>query len=132
MSLSVLFAHGKALVLGCNRQLIDRGVQGFSLRGCVVNATHDNDASFQQLAEKVASAMPELWGYAGIDLMLTENGPRILEINPRLTTSYVGLRDAIGTNPAGLVMNLLNTGKLPQLPTGYIGKPVVIDLKEIL
>ena len=132
MSLSVLFAHGKALVLSCNRQIIDRGVQGFSLRGCVVNATHDNDGSFQQLAEKVASAMPELWGYAGIDLMLSENGPLILEVNPRLTTSYVGLRDAIGTNPAGLVMNLLNTGKLPQLPTGYTGKPVVIDLKEIL
>jgi predicted ATP-grasp superfamily ATP-dependent carboligase len=128
MSLSVLFAHGKALVLSCNRQIIDRGMQSFSLLGCVVNATHDLDGSLQQLAGKVASAMPELWGYAGIDLMLTENGPLILEINPRLTTSYAGLRDAIETNPAGLLMDLLNTGKLPTFPTAYTGRPVEIDL----
>jgi predicted ATP-grasp superfamily ATP-dependent carboligase len=128
MSLSVLFAHGKALVLSCNRQIIDRDMQGFSLRGCVVNAMHDKDGGLQQLAEKVASAMPELWGYAGIDLMLTENGPLILEVNPRLTTSYAGLRDALETNPAALVLNLLNTGELPALPSGYTGKPVQIDL----
>jgi predicted ATP-grasp superfamily ATP-dependent carboligase len=128
ISLSVLFAHGRALMLSCNRQIIDRGGQRFSLRGCVVNAIQDKDGGLQQLAEKVASALPDLWGYAGIDLMLTENGPLILEVNPRLTTSYAGLRDALETNPAALVLNLLKTGELPALPTGYTGKPVEIDL----
>jgi tyramine---L-glutamate ligase len=31
----------------------------------------------------------------------------VLEINPRLTTSYAGLGRALGCNPAGLVLDLL-------------------------
>jgi tyramine---L-glutamate ligase len=30
----------------------------------------------------------------------------VLEINPRLTTSYVGLHDAMGYNPTRLVIDL--------------------------
>jgi predicted ATP-grasp superfamily ATP-dependent carboligase len=36
------------------------------------------------------------------------DGPVAIEINPRLTTSYVRLRDALGANPAGLVLQLLD------------------------
>jgi predicted ATP-grasp superfamily ATP-dependent carboligase len=31
----------------------------------------------------------------------------VVEINPRLTTSYVGLREAIGVNPAELIIKTL-------------------------
>lgn len=126
-SLSVLFASGKARLLSCNRQSIERAGDGFILKGCVVNAFPDADGSMQVLAEKVALAMPELWGYAGIDLMMTENGPVILEINPRLTTSYAGLRLATGENPAGSVLDLLKTGQLPAYST-QTGKPMRIDI----
>jgi predicted ATP-grasp superfamily ATP-dependent carboligase len=46
-----------------------------------------------------------LWGYVGVDLVLADAGPIVLEINPRLTTSYCGLRDALGINPAALVLD---------------------------
>jgi predicted ATP-grasp superfamily ATP-dependent carboligase len=32
----------------------------------------------------------------------------VVEINPRLTTSYVGLRDSIGLNPAELALALFD------------------------
>ncbi len=116
MSLAVLFANGRARLLSCNRQRIERSGLGFALRGCTVNALHDRDGRWQALADEVARAVPELWGYAGIDLILAEQGPAILEINPRLTTSYAGLRPATGINPASLVLNLLITGQLPAAP----------------
>ncbi len=129
LSLSVLFAHGKARLLSCNRQWIDRAGEGFSLHGCEVNAVADEDGSWQALAECVARAIPELWGYAGIDLILSGEGPVILEVNPRLTTSYVGLRLATGENPAAHVLNLLRTGALPPSRTDP-GKPVDIRLEK--
>jgi predicted ATP-grasp superfamily ATP-dependent carboligase len=42
--------------------------------------------------------IPGLAGYVGIDLLLPDGGdPLIVEINPRLTTSYVGYRRIYST-----------------------------------
>ena len=125
ISLCVLFANGGARLLSCNLQQIERIGGGFALKGVTVNAMPDQDGSLQFLAESVARAMPELWGYAGIDLVLTGDGPVILEINPRLTTSYAGLCLAKGENPAAWVLQLLTTGELPTLPD-HKGKPIDI------
>jgi predicted ATP-grasp superfamily ATP-dependent carboligase len=61
----------------------------------------------------VASAIPGLAGIFGIDLIFAKGGPCIVEVNPRLTTSYVGLRRALNVNPAVLV---LETGAIKTLP----------------
>ena len=115
LSLSGLFLQGEALLLSCNRQHIAREQGRFSLKGCGVNAVADDSGTFERLLAQVAAAVPELWGYAGVDLILSAHGPLVLEINPRLTTSYAGLRRSIGMNPAQLVVDLLREGRLPQL-----------------
>ena len=58
------------------------------------------------LASAVARALPGLWGYCGVDFIETDSGPQVLEVNPRLTTSYAGLRRATGLNCAQLVLDL--------------------------
>lgn len=113
LSLSGLFCNGAARLLSCNRQLIERAGDAFALRGCLVNARSDTDGRWQALLDAIAQAVPELWGYAGVDLVLGADGPQVLEINPRLTTSYAGLRDALGLNPARLLLDLKTTGVLP-------------------
>ncbi len=50
-----------------------------------------------------------MWGYVGVDIILTERGPVVLEVNPRLTAAYAGLHASIGCNPAGLVIDLLRS-----------------------
>jgi len=45
-------------------------------------------------------------GYFGIDLIKKEDLQLyFIEINPRLTTSYIGLRNIINQNPANLILN---------------------------
>jgi len=45
-------------------------------------------------------------GYFGIDLIKSTNSRfYFIEINPRLTTSYIGLRNAIDRNPAELILD---------------------------
>lgn len=43
-------------------------------------------------AARVLTAMEGLRGWFGVDLVLHSHGNSIIEINPRLTTSYIGLR----------------------------------------
>ena len=72
--------------------------------------------TLQSVADIIAHALPGLWGFVGVDLILDPQ-PRVLEINPRLTTSYVGLREAYGINPATWLLTLLNKGmKAVELP----------------
>lgn len=116
LSLSALFFLGHSQLLACNRQYIRRTSRGFFLDGCGVNSASDQWPSFERLAERIAAAVPELWGYAGVDLIRMEDELQVLEINPRTTTSYVGLRSSIGINPAGLILDLWRDGALPKLP----------------
>ncbi|WP_157605557.1 ATP-grasp domain-containing protein [Schlesneria paludicola] len=50
----------------------------------------------ESLVRATCQTIPGLVGYVGIDFLLTEQGDvSIVEINPRLTTSYVGYRQLI-------------------------------------
>jgi predicted ATP-grasp superfamily ATP-dependent carboligase len=106
-SLSLLCRDGISRLLSCNRQRVIVRDNQFYFLGSVVNSIPDQHGQLANLAQQVAAAMPGLWGYVGIDIILTPEGPVVLEINPRLTTSYVGLHESINYNPAALVLNLL-------------------------
>jgi predicted ATP-grasp superfamily ATP-dependent carboligase len=60
------------------------------------------------LADRAVAAMPAATGYIGVDLVLGRdpNGSEdtVIEVNPRLTTSYAGIRAAIGGNLAELML----------------------------
>jgi predicted ATP-grasp superfamily ATP-dependent carboligase len=79
----------------------------FHFLGSTVNGLGDHDGSLDRLAQQVAAAIPSLWGYVGVDFVLTERGAVVLDVNPRLTAAYAGLHASIGRNPAGLVIELL-------------------------
>lgn len=110
-SLSMLCLHGRAWLLSCNRQEISLQQQGayagFAYAGSMLNGMVAHWQAFAELAQRVAQAMPDLAGYVGVDMIVTATGVlHILEVNPRLTTSYVGLQAATGLNPARLIMDL--------------------------
>ncbi|MGZ4999453.1 MAG: ATP-grasp domain-containing protein [Methylomonas sp.] len=109
ISLSCLFKLGKAWLICCNQQLVEVANNRFELKGCLVNAANPRRDFYQELVQQVAEAIPGLWGYIGIDIIETPGqGPLVLEINPRLTTSYVGIRQATGINVAEQVMHLVH------------------------
>ncbi|MEO2092167.1 MAG: ATP-grasp domain-containing protein [Gemmataceae bacterium] len=56
-----------------------------------------------ELGRQAVACVPGLCGYVGVDLVLGER-PVAIEINPRLTTSYVGLRAVAVRNLAGLML----------------------------
>jgi len=60
-------------------------------------------------------AVPGLRGYVGVDLVLTASDAVVIEVNPRLTTAYLGVRRAIAENVAALALAAC-AGTLPARP----------------
>ena len=105
-SFSMLCKNGKAYLLSCNLQHIQINAQQFSYRGGVINGMDEYREAFNVLAQKIAQAMPNLAGYVGVDLIVHQGEFFVLEVNPRLTTSYVALHQACGCNPAQMLLDL--------------------------
>ena len=124
-SLSILAKEGEAALLSVNRQRIAVMDDVFVLLGCVVSGLHGGWRRYQRMASHVAAALPELRGYFGVDLIVGPGGLKVLEVNPRLTTSYVGLKESIGVNPAALVLDLVNGGSAWR---GTTGAAKVVDV----
>jgi predicted ATP-grasp superfamily ATP-dependent carboligase len=129
ISLSVLASATRVRLLSVNRQRIESRDGVFSLSGCIVNAMIDADGTLLDLAERTIAACPGLWGYVGIDALLTQQGPVVLEVNPRLTTSYAGLRDALSINPARLVLDLLQECEQPFAPLPR-GRAIEVNVRD--
>lgn len=105
-SFSMLCKHGEAYLLSSNRQSIQIEGLKFSYRGGVMNGLDEYKEVFNAFAQKIAQAMPDLAGYVGVDLIVHEGEFFVLEVNPRLTTSYVALHQACGCNPAQMLLDL--------------------------
>jgi predicted ATP-grasp superfamily ATP-dependent carboligase len=64
------------------------------------------------LGLQAINCVPGLLGYVGVDLILggpaDGSGDFAIEINPRLSTSYVGLRELADFNPAEALLRVVN------------------------
>jgi predicted ATP-grasp superfamily ATP-dependent carboligase len=70
------------------------------------------------LAHRALEILPPANGYVGVDLVLSRepdgSEDAVIEVNPRLTTSYVGLRAAVRTNLAEAMCRSA-AGETPQI-----------------
>ena len=97
-------ADGRARLLSCNRQRVRRLEDRFVSDGVEVAALAARRADWAPLAQRVADALPGLRGYIGVDLIDRSDGPVLLEVNPRLTASYIGLSRVLGENVAAAIL----------------------------
>jgi predicted ATP-grasp superfamily ATP-dependent carboligase len=121
-SISCVIYRCKAYILSCNTQLISIDDHQLKFNGCELNGMEAHRVAFESVAMKIAEALPDLAGYVGIDVIVDNEKVIVVEINPRLTTSYVGLDRAIGVNPAELIINVLteNTFQWPKLEKNVV------------
>gem|GEM_PF-65207 len=117
VSVSLIANGKKALALTLNKQQITLTKQTeSSYEGGTTPYEHPKHKEAQILAEHIAESLG-LQGYVGIDLILGQNTLFVLDVNTRLTTSYVGLRQIIDINIAQAIIDAAITKQLPQKPT---------------
>lgn len=106
----------KAVAVSLNKQFVklaspDELSEYF---GGAVPFDHDLRKGALRDAERAVEAVVGLKGYVGVDMILTEEEPVVLEVNPRLTMSYVGLSRVVNVNPAETTINAAINRELPK------------------
>lgn len=88
-----------------------------------------------QLASRAVAALPKAGGWIGVDLVLgadpTGAEDVVIEVNPRLTTSYIGLRKLVAPTNLVEAMWKLQYGRKPLPPFAVpLRDPIVWEFKE--
>jgi predicted ATP-grasp superfamily ATP-dependent carboligase len=116
-SFCMLCRDGQSWLLSVNQQHVSMQDDGFVLHGISVNGMSQYWSRFETLARKMAKMLPDALAYVGVDVIIdTQNDSLyVIDINPRLTSSYVGLREAMACNPAKLILSCVLSArfKLP-------------------
>lgn len=107
---------GRASLLPCRQRISEDGRMRY-LGGELPLAAGFAERA-RSLAERAVAALPAAVGYVGVDLVLgrAPDGSEdvVIEVNPRLTTSYVGLRAASRTNLAEAMLRVAE-GQAPSI-----------------
>lgn len=110
ISLSAVFWANEVALLTINQQNISLSNGALAYHGSTLNVMPHLLASALSLLRQVQVAVPGLLGYVGLDIIARGDTLTLLEINPRLTTSYAGMRAAIGVNPAEMILQMVRNG----------------------
>jgi tyramine---L-glutamate ligase len=119
LSLCLLATDNAIEVLSINQQHLIQSQGQLSLSACTINSQNKTLPSLtqaNQIAQQVKAAFPGLFGFIGIDLIHNDNGLYIVDINPRLTTSYIALRTALNLNPMQRLFDIIEQKKTALSP----------------
>jgi predicted ATP-grasp superfamily ATP-dependent carboligase len=115
VSVSLISTGSEALPISLNKQDISLTTPGSTSTYNGGQAPFNSQLKREAFAtaETIVGSFRGLRGYIGVDLVLTKRGPVVIEVNPRLTTSYVGVRRVISFNPAQAIINSIFDRELP-------------------
>ena len=113
-SVSILSTGKEAMPLSLNLQKIGLNNGKLIYNGGKVPYKHEQSDNAKYISKKAVECINGLKGYVGVDLLLDESNNEIyiLEINPRLTTSYIALRRILNFNLGEAIINAVY-GSLP-------------------
>ena len=115
-SVSVFATGVKAVSVSLNKQFINLEDPNHESRysGGMIPFDHKLEEKSLMSAKRLIEAFHGLKGYIGVDIVLTNDEVVIMEVNPRLTTSYIGLRKIVNFNIADAILKVIIDGKLPK------------------
>ncbi|HYV19301.1 MAG TPA: ATP-grasp domain-containing protein [Verrucomicrobiae bacterium] len=102
------YAGGEVPWTGAATEVEAAGVPGAESAAGSAAVTAARDA-----VTALARASGDLRGFVGVDLVIGAEGPVVIEINPRLTSSYLGLRRRFGPALARLMIAAARGEALP-------------------
>ena len=112
-SVSMLVTENQVLPLSLNGQDMVIGCP-CAYRGGIVPLAHPAAPRAIAIAQAAAKLLPGLQGYVGVDLVLVREKAWLIEINPRLTVAYTGLRQVLQTNLAKAIWQACHQNALPE------------------
>ncbi len=106
LSVSAIATETRVLPLSLNAQLVKLAPPGgqSEYRGGYLPISHTLEQEAFENTQKILKSIKGSLGYLGLDFVFSY-APFLIEINPRITTSYLGLREVLDRNPARLILD---------------------------
>lgn len=132
-SVSVVSTKSEARALAANEQLIGTawsGAEGFRYSGNITPLERPA-CGLEEIAEKIACRLG-LVGCNGVDFLLTEYGPVVVEVNPRFQGSLDTVELSTGVNVFQAHLDAFE-GKLPARPRPRLaaGRTIVFAPRDL-
>jgi predicted ATP-grasp superfamily ATP-dependent carboligase len=136
-SAGFLIGPAQRISLPACEQLLSMGRRIRYLGGLVPLEKNLADRAVR-LAERAVDSLTGLLGYVGVDVVLGESKDGsddwVIEVNPRLTTSYAGYRALTRANLAEAMLKVAEAGKPPvidwnQGPVGFRADGTIADVR---
>jgi predicted ATP-grasp superfamily ATP-dependent carboligase len=103
-SVSLLADGTHAVPLTLNLQRVRRRMHRLVYDGGRTPLAHPLRSRAFDVAVRTCELIPGLRGFVGVDLVLTQTEAVVIEVNPRVTTAYLGVRKALGSNVAAMAL----------------------------
>lgn len=118
-SVCVLSSQRESLILPAGEQHIVRSGDALKYAGGRIPLKPNLNERAQSLAQRISEVLPSPHGFWGMDLVLGKSPDGsddvVIEINPRVTTSYVGLRALVQNNLAEVWLQLIRGEEIEPL-----------------
>ena len=123
VSVSAIVSGQNVYPISLNAQLVKLGPPSgkSEYRGGYLPIGHRLKEEAFENSRKVLHHIGGFQGYTGLDFVFSY-APFLIEINPRITTSYLGLREVLSPNPAQLILDAVQ-GK-PLKPISFQGAAI--------
>ena len=106
ISISALINGTHCQILSINQQQISQQHHQLHMTGTIVNGASKAFpvALADNITQHLLTQLPGLSGFIGVDIILHQHQPYIIDINPRITSSYIGLAQIMAANPLRLLL----------------------------
>ena len=121
-SFVMLCSENNFQVLCCNEQIVDINKKKISQTGLIMGGLESYRKEIEKIGRQIYENFSGLFGYIGVDILLEENQWKIIEINPRFTSSLIGLEESYGINSLQKISKLYLENKLNRTKNKLIKK----------
>ena len=114
-----LISNGLSSIPLClNYQNIDISEDPFlvSYSGGHCPLIHEKKKEAFKISQKLLSKISGIRGYVGIDIVLTGEDVFLIEVNPRITTSFLGLYALLGPKLTQIILDTVLKQETPKIP----------------
>lgn len=103
-SVSMIVGRRETVVLSANHQdmVFDPAAR---YKGGAIPLVHPLSKQAMACATLIPMAIPGLRGYVGVDMVLTQDEIYVIEVNPRITLAYCGLRRIASRNLMEMIIH---------------------------
>lgn len=95
-SMTILCANGKGTILSLNKHITKQDGKSLKQVGSIVGGLEYYNEELISLSQSVCSKFPGLFGFIGIDIINDKKNWKVIEINPRFTTTFCGMSGSYG------------------------------------